>query len=213
MVRERIRGVLAVAGIEKLVAAYFAPDGPFAGETFDLLGENPPDRITHDDLLATTLLDISWRPRAVRILHERGDEVRTLLDALPTGVDLWQAGAAVLKAATVLHEWLDGLPGVGPVIAAKLLARKRPRLVPIHDEVVLRALAPPPNQFWVTLGGALRDPALRDEIESLRPDGVASPSVLRLLDVAIWMLHGGSGNAKDARSAAGITANDLGTEA
>ncbi|MGQ5262079.1 hypothetical protein ACTWLT_15130 [Micromonospora sp. ZYX-F-536] len=43
LVRARIREVLAVPGVDGLVAAYFSSDGPFAGMSFDLVGENPPD--------------------------------------------------------------------------------------------------------------------------------------------------------------------------
>lgn len=85
--RARIDEVLDTPGLGRLVADYFHPGGPFAGESFDVLGDNPPDAITRDDL---------------------------------------------------------------------------------------------------------------------RPPGVGSPSLLRLLDVAIWMRHSGSGNAKAARSGAGV---------
>jgi hypothetical protein len=204
LVRVRIRDVLAVPGIDGLVATYFNPDSPFAGTSFDLLGENPPDVLTLDDLLATTLLDISWRPLAIRTLLAGGGHVTAELAAIPTDLDLWNAGPDALRSATVLHQRLDKLPGVGPVIASKLLARKRPRLVPIHDDVVLRALAPPENQFWVTLAAALTESALRNEIEALRPAGVDSSSLLRLLDVAIWTRHSRSRNARTARSAVGV---------
>ncbi|MBM7086816.1 DUF6308 family protein [Micromonospora humidisoli] len=204
LVRARIRGVLGVPGIDGLVAAYFSPEGPFAGTSFDLVGENPPDLLTLDDLLATTLLDISWRPLAIRALLAGGDHVSAALTAIPADLDLWNADPDTLQAATALHRWLDDLPGVGPVTASKLLARKRPRLVPIHDEIVLRVLAPPKKQLWVTLAAALSESALRDEIEGLRPAGIDSPSLLRLLDVAIWTRHSRSRNARDARTAVGI---------
>ncbi|MET7391916.1 DUF6308 family protein [Dactylosporangium sp. NPDC005572] len=158
--------------IDDLVVTYFDPGGPFAGASFDLLGENPPNALTRDDLLATTLLDISWRPLAVRQLLAEGDRIAAALAGIPTNLDLWTANPADLDAATALHHWLDALPGVGPVIASKLLARKRPRLVPIDDTVVRRALTPPDGQFWVTLAGALTDRVLRDQIETLRPAGV-----------------------------------------
>lgn len=196
--------MLAVAGIDGLVAAYFSPDGPFAGMSFDLVGENPPDVLTLDDLLATTLLNISWRPPAIRALLADHDHVSAALAAIRADLDLWNAGPDDLQAAAVLHRWLDDLPGVGPVIASKLLARKRPRLVPVHDEIVLRVLAPPKGQLWVTLAAALKESALRDEIEGLRPTGVDSPSLLRLLDAAIWTRHSRSRNACDARRAVGV---------
>lgn len=204
LVRVRIRDVLAAPGVDDLVAAYFNSDGPFAGTLFDLLGENPSNVLTLDDLLATTLLDISWRPLAVRALLAEGDHVTAGLATIPTNLDLWNAGPDAIQSATVLHQWFDQLPGVGPVIASKLLARKRPRLVPIHDDVVFRVLAPPRNKFWVTLAAALTDSALRAAIEDLRPAGDESISLLRLLDVAIWIRHSRSRNARNARRAVGV---------
>ncbi|MFC7527576.1 DUF6308 family protein [Actinoplanes sp. GCM10030250] len=213
LMRGRIRGVLIVPRINRLVATYFDPDRPFAGISYDLVGENPPYALVLDDLLATTLLDISWRPRAIRKLASSGDHVASKLAAIPHDLDLWDASPEVLGSATVLHQWLDGLPGVGTVIASKLLARKRPRLVPIHDDVVLRVLAPPKNQFWATLAAALTDPVLRNDIEALRPDGVASPSLLRLLDVAIWTRHSRSSSARTARRSVGVSEPDSATPA
>ena len=207
-VRNRIRDVLADPGVNGLVAAYFDPDGPFAGTLFDLLGENPPCVLTLDDLLATTLLDISWQPFAVRALLAAGNQVTAALAAIPTDLDLWTAGPDVLQSATALHHWLDRLPGVGPVIASKLLARKRPRLVPIHDSVVFRVLAPPKNKFWMTLGAALTESTLRQQIEDLRPAGGDSISLLRLLEVAIWMRHSRSRNARNARRALAVPEPD-----
>src|SRR5262249_3862052 len=66
----RLREILAVPNLSKLVAAYFEQGSDFAGMTFTELGSNPPDKITPDDLLAVALLDISWRPPAVRALLE-----------------------------------------------------------------------------------------------------------------------------------------------
>ncbi len=205
MMRVRIRNVLTVPGISRLVAAYFDSNGPFAGISYDLLGENPPDSLVLDDLLAATLLDISWRPLAIRRLTSSSDFVASQLAGIPHDLDLWDAKPEVLKSVSDLHQWLDDLPGVGSVIASKLLARKRPRLVPIHDDVVLRVLTPPKNQFWATLATALTEPVLRDDIEALRPDGVPSPSLLRLLDVAIWTRYSRSISARAARRSAGVS--------
>ena len=208
LIRLRIREVLATPCIGRLVESYFEPDGPFAGATFDLLGENPPHAFTRDDLLATTLLDISWRPLAVRGLLATGSDVSAQLAGIASDVDLWNAQRDVLDAATSLHNSLCELAGVGPVIASKLLARKRPRLIPIHDKVVLRVLSPPKNRFWETLATALHMRMLREEIEALRPANVGSASLLRLLDVAIWARHSGSRAARIARAAAGVSEPD-----
>ena len=131
------------------------------------------------------------------------------LAAIPTDRDLWNAEPGALESAVALHHWLISLPGVGPVIASKLLARKRPRLIPIHDKVVLRVLAPPKDRFWATLAVALTEADLRDEIEALRPPGADSVSLLRLLDVAIWIRYSRSRNARTARRAVGISEPDL----
>jgi hypothetical protein len=155
------------------------------------------------------LLDIAWKPPAVRALLDDQGPIAAELAGIPADVDLWLADEAAIRAATVLHQRLDKLDGVGPVIASKLLARKRPRLVPIHDRHVLRVLAPPPNQFWVTLADALREPSLRSEIERLRPVGCESPSPLRLLDAALWMRHSASRTARRARSTAGVPASAI----
>src|SRR5258708_29186921 len=84
----RLRASLASPGLDQAVAAYFA-EPEFAGVTFTTLGLNPPGEITCDDLVAVSLLDITWRPRVVRILmDQRGTELGELLAAVPTDLDL-----------------------------------------------------------------------------------------------------------------------------
>jgi hypothetical protein len=70
--------------------------------------------------------------------------------------------------------------------------------------VIAQALDPPPDQAWATLRACLKADDLRDSIEALRPAGASSASLLRLLDVAIWMLHSQSRNATAARCDASI---------
>lgn len=83
--------------------------------------------------------------------------------------------------------------GVDWVIARKLLARKRPRLLPVYDKVVRCALGRPRPSFWLALHAALRedDRALHHELLALRqvagvPETV---SALRICDVTVWMGH------------------------
>jgi hypothetical protein len=95
------------------------------------------------------------------------------------------------------------MPGVGTATASKLLARKRPRLCPVSDKVVIGAVGVP-GWTWEALRAFLQDPAARAEIEELRPPSAAVVSVLRILDVAIWIRHSHSRAASRIRRDKGI---------
>jgi hypothetical protein len=195
----RLRETLARPGVRPAVAAYFDPAEGFAGMTFGTLGENPPDQLTADDLLAVSLLDITWRPDVVRrLLGSDREEIAGLLGGISTEIDLWQASDADLGAVDAAWDALLDIPGVGTASAAKLLARKRPRLCPITDKVVIAA-AGLPGLTWEVLRCLLQDPGARAEVEALRPPEAAGASLLRILDVAIWVAHGNSRGAQRAR--------------
>ena len=102
------------------------------------------------------------------------------------------------EAAKIARDWpaweldreLTCLPDVGPTLASKLIARKRPRLVPVYDSVVRKVLGTK-KDHWEPIRVALRkeDHALHNRLLRLRkeaglPDNV---SVLRVLDVIAWM--------------------------
>ena len=181
------------------VAAYFDPAEGFAGMTFGTLGDNPPDQLTAADLLAVSLLDIAWRPDVVRrLLGSDRDRFAGLLAGIRTDVDLWQATDADLATVDAAWDALLDIPGVGTASAAKLLARKRPRLCPVTDKVVIRA-AGLPGLTWEVLRCLLQDPGARAEVEALRPPDAAGASLLRILDVAIWVAHSNSRGAQRAR--------------
>ncbi len=192
---------------QELVHRYFDPHGPFAADTFDTLGCNPPDRITASDLLAVTLLDMKVSPLAVRtLLDHQSTRINALLSAIPEDLDLWEASDSDLVPAYELWDALrarspDGsrgpLHGMGPTTTSKLMARKRPRLIPIVDSVVRDALGLQ-GDSWVELRDALSDGALRRRIESIRPTHVdPRVSTLRLLDVLVWMRHRQGGAVVD----------------
>jgi hypothetical protein len=200
----RLRESLAVAGLGRAVAAYFDPAGGFAGMTFTTVGSNPRDEVTPDDLLAVALLDIAWRPEAVRaLLGTWAEKVSQMLTAISSDIDLWDASDADLAAVDPLWDALLEMPGVGTATAAKLLARKRPRLCPITDKVVILA-AGVPGQTWQALRCLLQDPQARGEVEALRPPSAADASLLWILDVAIWSRHSHSRAAQQLRQQAGI---------
>jgi Family of unknown function (DUF6308) len=185
------------------VAACFRPEEHLAGLSFTCLGSNPRDTVTDSDLLAVSLLDITWRPEAVRyLLGSSAPMVSELLSAIRSDIDLWEASDEDLTVVDPLWELLMRMPGVGTATASKLLARKRPRLCPVSDKVVIEAVGAP-GWTWDALRVLLQDPIAREEIEALRPPPATMVSLLRILDVAIWVRHSHS-RASRVRRRGGI---------
>jgi hypothetical protein len=204
--KQRLLADLATPHLSDAVALYFDPAQPFAGLTFDALGCNPPHEITSDDLLAVTLLEVQWSPLAVRsLLIDRAAMISELLGKIDTDTDLWDSDAATqLGHVDPLWALLCDLPGVRDTRASKLLARKRARLVPITDSIVVTAVGTP-GITWPTLQGCFRDAQFRQSVMALRPSHIENVSLLRVFDVAIWMLYSKSKAARKARQAVGIT--------
>lgn len=87
------------------------------------------------------------------------------------------------------------------MIAGKLLARKRPHLIPVYDQVI-RCLLGRPEKVWLKQHDQLAadDGALRQELRSLRSpaDVPGHVSLLRVLDVVLWMSHRTKHRARDS---------------
>lgn len=190
---------------DKLLVAYFNPEGRFAGTTFDDLPGNPRDEFSPSDLVAASLLDVRFKPQAVRaLLCDQAHFYSKCLAPIPDNRDLWKASADELALANALWEQVIKLPDIGETRTSKLLARKRPRLIPIVDSVI-RAALPLGNNTWESLRSALQDEELRRSIEAIRPRQLApTTSILRLLDAATWMRYSKSKNARQARNDAGL---------
>ena len=199
--REKIKDLLGDMRVSGWAEAYFNPEKSWTASTFNTLGLNDPYTLNCDDLLAVHLLGIDFKPITVRRLLLPGEEkhqVEELLSTIDPGTRLWDAGAVeALDCANALWLYLktnkDKFPGVDWVTAGKILARKRPHLIPILDRHVDSYLQPPKGEFWEVLGAALQEGELVEQIERLRPKPVSSVemraqvSTIRLLDVAIWM--------------------------
>ena len=184
------------------VARYFDgsnAENRFSGRLFERFGGggDQPDvanEFTAHDLMAVESLSVRVPTEAAfEILHGRlATTLGNLLASVPTDVDLGTPEAAPHLAdnSPADHAWrtLDQRPGIGWVTAGKLLARKRPRLIPVYDEVVACVLGHP-TSFWLTLDEALAHQELREAVEGLRPSSAEKVSTLRVLDVAIWMSH------------------------
>jgi hypothetical protein len=201
-----------------LVGAYYNPSAQtysgtrnvlFAGRYFDELPDNKPGSFTAGDLAAASLLDVRFGPHVVLELLER-DECNDLLAKIPTELAIWDAPADELgrdSAAWRLWRQLVSIPGVSTTRASKLLARKRPHLMPILDSVIVDRLALREVDAWQALRAAVT-PELRDRIDGLAGaatgHGARRPSTLRLLDVATWMRFSRSGHARAVRRMLGM---------
>ncbi|MFE5561600.1 DUF6308 family protein [Streptomyces sp. NPDC056544] len=211
---ERLRAFVTNPRARTDLQCYFGigqPSGTptYTGRRFEHLaggGDRPDiaDRITADDLVAVHTLSVTVpAPVALDILEgPLGARLSDLLRAVPRGIDMAHAAATVLShgspADQAWHALLDQTD-VGWVIAGKLLARKRPQLLPVYDKVVRCALGRPHPSYWLALHAALRadDHALHHQLLELRTAaGVAETvSALRVCDVVVWMGHRAEGHA------------------
>jgi hypothetical protein len=183
-----------------LIEKFYDPSGRFAGDTFLALSPNEPFSIGVSDLLAVSLLDEPVGAVGVRQLLPNGRLSQTasmFLARIPLGVPLWESSDDTLGWANCLWKLLvDEATTVGHTKAGKLLARKRPELVPIVDSTVAENLDCAPGTYWTTFRAILRDRQRRDRLRALRP----GYPLLRVLDTMLWMHYSQSQNARQARA-------------
>jgi len=188
---------------------YFALGSPtasgsrFTGGRFERLGgggghAQTKDRFVADDLIAVTLLSVQVPPPiAIQILEgDLGRDLSAQLRLISTDIAIGAEGADRLldNGGPANKAWglLKACDGVGWVTAGKLLARKRPKLIPVYDHVV-QCVRRSPDSFWLWLHRHLADEetGLRAALHRLRrrANVPADISDLRILDVAVWMRH------------------------
>src|SRR6185437_722492 len=103
----QLRQSLRVGGLAGAVAANFRPEEDFSGLSFTCLGSNPRDAVTASDLLSVSLLDIAWRPEAVRqLMDSSAAMVSGLLCAIRREIELWEASDEDLAAVELLWDAL-----------------------------------------------------------------------------------------------------------
>ena len=192
----------------------------FSGAAFDTYPALPasepsaqsgtPDAVTDSDLIALALLSVRVTGHeALTITHYRAKEIHQLLARIPRQARIEDDGAGRLLArggpAWELWELLCDITDrtkdarLGPVAAGKLLARKRPDLIPISDSrtasVFRRAAPDRDKRWWEDVREAARDPqsvadgtALWEYLASLRTaPGAGHLPILRVLDILAWM--------------------------
>lgn len=163
----------------------------FTGRWFEHFGAiGDPNHFGASDLVAVETLSVQVPPEAAaKLLVTEPDQFNALLRRIPRSVDIWDASRQTLQdgPAAELHMLLRTLPGVEWVIAGKLLAAKRPRLIPILDNKVRGLIKPPTSQFWISMWDELSDESRRTAITQVCAGAPADVSLLRRIDVALWM--------------------------
>lgn len=187
---------------------------PYAGSYFESMDrdiwENYPDRITGSDLYALSTLQISVpRTAGVGILGAERTRITELLAQIPD-VKLEELSSEKFdrhlgpdSPAQALWDLLcrnkpgDSKWGVGATTASKIMARKRPGLIPIQDSVVDGVISRGKNNAWELWWQAFREDKENKELvsraetfrEHIADLGTTSPqlSTLRIFDVVLWM--------------------------
>ncbi len=162
-----------------MLRRYYGHDQPgFTGRWFDSwdpAGRRrvDADRFTSDDVVAASFLSISMPGAAAhRLLVDQAAELNELLAQVP------QVDLADVPEGEIGEDWpawqlwdllVDGRDGIGWVTAGKLMAFKRPGLIPVYDEVV-RDVVGAPGSFWRSLHEHLRadDGRLHRHLVSIR---------------------------------------------
>ncbi|GAA0711716.1 hypothetical protein GCM10010199_09330 [Dactylosporangium roseum] len=174
------------------IAWYYHHGGNYAGGSFLSIEPNDPARVTAADLFAVALPNADIGPRAARrVLGDR--QLAIELQAVPTNVRLEDTDDTTLDAVDRCYETVKRLfvdstarqsePWVAP---AKLMARKRPWLLPVRDKKVRRFLGIE-QPYWYRTDWKIYQSLMRDEeVRGLLNDLAAPDPPLRVLDVALW---------------------------
>lgn len=205
LVRDRLLSVMNEPAATSNVETYFAEPGlgqsAYTGRLFEQFAgggdrDGSANVFTYDDLVAVESLSVQVPPEAAYTLMHGplGGALEDLLRLVPTNVDLGtpEAHPHLGRESAADRAWalLKAQTGIGWVTAGKLLARKRPRLLPVYDDVV-RCVLGAPKDVWLALDRALADANVQEQVTKLRPAAPIHVSALRVVDVAVWMRHHG----------------------
>ena len=176
-------------------------DWRYSGSWFDRLADqSTPNAFTANDIVAVSMLSVRVPAlAAIRILKTDRDELSRSLVAIGADRPIWEANSDALEDgshADKLWRRLTGMTGVGPVIAGKLMAAKRPNLVPVYDEHVHAALGAPQGRFWLALRQSMLES--HEAVARVLHEAGVNVTVLRAADIVVWMHQHGWINAQDA---------------
>lgn len=149
------------------------------------------DVFTAEDIVAVTLLAVQVPAQAaLLLLGESNVSLNALLADVGPDRNLVDEADPLTPESPVwrLEAALREIHGVGRTMASKLIARKRPRLFPIYDDVVGRELGTKAAHLE-PVRVALRDGELHARLQDLRDRAGLDEVVptVRILDVLAWM--------------------------
>lgn len=192
------------ADVAGALEKYFSEAGKrFTGSQFESLIENSdPFVISERDLLAMTTLSVDIPARAALwILSDEGqDKTSAILRDIPVDTDIWDPAVneAFADDGKVMDLWRllgevnwpvaktgGGLGGMAK--RSKIMAAKRPRLIPILDRVVKGTL-PKTENSWTAIQDVLKVEKNLKALQKALTLDVVPPSVslLRRIDIVIW---------------------------
>ena len=171
---------------------------PFHGSYFDSIDTDITgqysDRITAADLYSVAMLQTRIeRAAGIEILNNREaiTSELSLITTRPLGelsAEECESQLGQESSARKLWDLLINVYSIGPTRASKIMARKRPDLIPINDSVINRVADISGKNDWSLWWEALTvDSVLNDRAQELR-QAIGRPdlSILRVLDVVLW---------------------------
>ena len=170
------------------LTAYFSS---YTGRWFEHFSrEGDPTRFDANDVTACAALSVPLDGPTLNGLWGQLDNINELLSRSPgREVTLAEVDTSSDSYTTLssLYDTIRAIPGMGMVRTSKLLASKRPHLVPIRDSYV-DALLGKPTQWWAEWRTVVENEPLVAQVTKLA-EGVTptDTSLLRIFDVVLWM--------------------------
>jgi hypothetical protein len=189
----------AVDYLQRYYSVYDNGQPRYTGSCFESMAalNADPNTLGPEDFLAVSMLSVNVPAvAAIRLLGPDAATVSRLLSRIPDNLDIVDADPQMLSGKSPAGKLWDvlrqGRDGLGPTITSKLLAAKRPRLLPIWDSFVEQATGLGTIDYWSKFQRILADDQrlvwkwLR-EVRSLASNLPTSIPELRILDVLLWM--------------------------
>ncbi|MHA7181613.1 DUF6308 family protein [Arthrobacter sp. MDB2-24] len=197
----------STAHVREYYVQDFRHGAPRSGASFDQWagGGDRPDvvnELTGDDCVAVSFLSVEVPPMAaIGLMRGEKENVDRLLSLIPADVRMCDLDAVgyekhlgMKSPAQELWDVITRRGGqkwkIGPTTASKIMARKRPHLIPIVDTIITDLVGR--GHYWSGWHQALTDSTgLPERLSKIRRDsGVLDlgyePSLLRVMDIILW---------------------------